>query len=77
MKVLITGETKPLSIAQMWYAERLGEVFEVEESDYEELFQTVSPIYKEHVGHIFKTDCKIIADQSTAYGTDCKGGQCE
>lgn len=61
MKVLITGSTNPLSIAHMWYEKHMGEVFEVEvDPKYDDLYKTVDPIYKDHQGHIKKSDCKIV-----------------
>ena len=63
MKVMITGSTNPLSIAHMWYEAHMGKTFEVEvDPDYEELYKTVSPIYKEHHGHIKKIDCIEVWD---------------
>lgn len=61
MQVKITGSTSPMSIAQMWYADRVGELFEVsEDQKHDDMYLTTEPIYKEICGHIYKSDCEVI-----------------
>lgn len=60
MKVKITGSTSPMSIAQMWYADRVGEAFEVIDDLKYDMYLTTEPIFKEHRGHIYKSDCEVI-----------------
>lgn len=60
MKVKITGSTRPFSVAGMWYEERIGKVFEVIDDLKYDMYLTTEPIYKEHCGHINKSDCEVI-----------------
>lgn len=78
MKVIITGSANTLSIGRMWYEKRMGEVFEVEiDPNFSDTYyKTIEPIYKEHQGHIKFEDCRVLTDELTAYGSDCKGDNC-
>jgi uncharacterized protein YdiU (UPF0061 family) len=63
MKVMVIKSTNPLTIARMWYEEHIGEEFEVEnDSKYDDMYKTVNPIYKEHRGNIYKSDCEIVKE---------------
>jgi hypothetical protein len=49
----------------MWYFDRIGETFEVKEDPFRtDVYETVDPIFKEHIGHIYKTDCIEVWDKS-------------
>ena len=69
MKVRIKGHSgEPLSISSWWYAEHIGEVFEVEEdpklSEYFYTYQEFKGKQEKH--HIKKTDCEVVDQEEVA-----------
>ncbi|OUQ88886.1 hypothetical protein B5G50_08215 [Brevibacillus brevis] len=63
MKGKIKGSKYNGPILSMWYSDKVGEIFDVQESEFDELFQTKVDVLRNGKlvdCHIYKEDCEII-----------------